>query len=83
MFHGLTEELNLIEELRREVTILEIRVRQDSSVELNIRRNTIDQVFIESDEELLDTGSSIFVTYDELGDQRVIVGLDRVPSING
>ena len=66
MFHGLTEELNLIEELRREVTTLEVRVRQDSSVELDVRRDAINQVLIESDKQLLNAGSSVFVANDQL-----------------
>lgn len=66
MFHGLTEELNLIEELRREVTTLEVRVRQDSSVELDVRRDAINQVLIESDKQLLNAGCSVFVANDQL-----------------
>ena len=66
MFHGLTEELNLIEELRREVTTLEVRVRQDSSVELDVRRDAINQVLIESDKQLLNAGRSVFVANNQL-----------------
>jgi hypothetical protein len=76
------KELRLIQELRREVTTSEVWMGKDSTVQLDIRVNALDQVLIKRNKQLVDTRLSILISHDELGDHGIVVRLDRIPGVN-